>query len=116
MSKAEIDGRKIGWEDLNSLHFGAEYIADLGSLILPLRGGFYTNPTIGLDDNEDQIKGIVFTAGGGLVFESITFDLGMELGAFSEYEIIDGFEVFTVSQGTFRLTMGAVVHLGDLMN
>jgi len=129
--KETIDGF---WEDVNSFHLGAELVVSMGNLAVPLRAGFYTLPTVAKDfdayDNDippdyegEQITGVVITGGGGLATGPLVLDLSMELGIIGDYYVNSGLNdpfgqpiPLTVSQGFFRINLGAVVHLGDLMN
>ncbi len=120
------------WENVNSFHVGAEFVIPIGAIALPLRAGLYTLPTVAKDFNAnnppdyegEQITGIVLTGGGGLVLGAIVLDLSMELGIIGDYYVYSQFDDFntgepipwTVSQGFFRINMGVVVHIGDLIN
>ncbi len=122
------------WENVNSFHLGTEFVVSLGDIAVPLRAGFYTMPTVAKDfdandtdippDYEgEQITGIVLTGGGGLVLGAVALDLSMELGIIGDYYVYGDDDPFsnepipwTVSQGFFRINMGVVVHIGDLIN
>ena len=127
--KETIDGF---WENVNSFHVGAELVILIGDLALPLRAGFYTLPTVARGfnsenppnyDDGDQVTGIVLTGGGGLALDALVLNLSVELGLVGEYGVYSGFRTYdtsepipyTVSQGFFRVNMGAVVHIGDLI-
>jgi len=129
----QYETEKDFWENLNSFHFGAELVVSMGNMAIPLRAGFYTFPTVSREYNPgdlpfpqffsgEQISGIVITGGGGLATGPLVLDLSMELGIINDYDY--GYYIpeipvtlpLVISQGFFRINMGAVVHLGDLMN
>jgi len=113
------------WEDINSFHVGVEYLIMAGDLIIPIRGGFYTNPTVGtsydpnkVDFKGDQIKGNVITVGVGLAFERLLINAAVELGSIDEYVAAEYFGdppelyVLNLKQSFVRFSIGAVLHLG----
>jgi long-chain fatty acid transport protein len=104
--------------DFSSIHFGLEYLAGSGNSIIPLRVGFYTEPTFRLDQNEDQIVAKVFTAGAGLLLGNVILDASFEWATSSaEFDLSDEFGIpdFIIeeSESGFRVTVGAVLHLGN---
>ena len=104
--------------DFSSIHFGLEYLAGSGSSIIPLRLGFYTEPTFRLDQNEDQIVANVFTVGAGLLLGNVILDASFEwASASAEFDLSDEFGIpdFIIeeSENNFRITVGAVLHLGN---
>jgi len=119
ISDLEIEGNSIeGLNDLNSLHFGLEYLAESGNSVMPLRVGFYTDPTMLVDENEDQVVGNVFTAGIGFILDKIILDAGFEWAMYSfnrDLSYIFGVSDFVIeqSENDFRFTVGAVLHLGN---
>jgi hypothetical protein len=102
-------------DDLNgsSIHAGLEYLAQSGENIIPLRAGFFTYPTTDLDDNYEQVKYLGVAAGMGIVMDKIILDGSFEwiLGSFIGDTEEDGSDVdYTYNE--FRITIGAVMHLG----
>jgi len=101
--------------DLNgsSIHAGMEYLAQSGTSVVPLRLGVFTYPTTTIDDNMEQIKYLGLSAGMGLVMDKIILDGSFEwmLGSFIGDTEEDGSDV-TYTYNEFRITVGAVMHLG----
>jgi hypothetical protein len=116
--QVDLEDYEIYEYDANSIHIGMEYLAQSGENVLPLRIGFYTLPTLGEDRNGDQIKFNAFTAGAGLVMESIILDASVEFITGSieveEYESFSGTYIDTdISIKDFRFTLGAAIHFGQ---
>ena len=83
-----------------------------GKSIVPLRIGFYTLPTPGVDENDDQIKFSGITAGIGVILGTVILDGSFEY-IFGSYvgDTEDDHDVdYTVSD--FRITGGGTVHFG----
>jgi len=90
-----------------------EYLAQAGNSVLPLRLGFYTLPTPGVDENDDQISFNGITAGLGIILGKIILDGSFEY-VFGSYvgDQEDSRDVdYTVSD--FRVTVGGTIHFGD---
>ncbi len=100
-----------GWEDINQLRLGAEYLIMSGTNILPVRLGIATTPTLFKDDNDEQINGVNLTAGVGLIMGNINLDLGLEYNAYP-YEIDMQSEKYNYSENYFRFIISGVFHLG----
>ena len=113
VSKVEIDGTPLsdfGQEDLNSLHFGLEYL--LGDeTIIPIRLGFYSNPLGFKDDEDQQVVAGVLTAGTGISIGNILVDASFEYSR-AEY-VIDKSINAKLTTTDLIFTLGAVMHLGD---
>lgn len=120
-SSAEIeeDGEtyEVGMEDANSLHFGLEYLAESGDSFMPLRLGFYTQPTPATDYNDDQVTYNGITTGIGIIMEKLIIDgsfeyvFGTYVGDSESDEFGDMREV-EYTHNDFRITVGAALHLG----
>lgn len=105
-------------EDANSLHFGLEYLAESGENILPLRFGFYTQPTPATDYNDDQVTLNGITAGAGLIMDKLIIDgsfqylFGSYVGDTETDEFGNDREV-DYTQNDFKVTVGATLHFGE---
>jgi long-subunit fatty acid transport protein len=105
-------------EDANSLHFGLEYLAESGENILPLRLGFYTQPTPAMDANDDQVTLSGITAGAGLIMDKLILDgsfqylFGSYVGDTEINEFGNDREV-DYTQNDFKVTVGATLHFGE---
>lgn len=108
------DGESIeaGWEDINQVRLGAEYLYMSGNTILPLRLGFATTPTLFVDENDDQIVGANLTAGMGIIMGNINLDLGVEYNVYT-YEIDFGYETFEWKDNYLRFIIAGVFHFGQ---
>ena len=99
-------------QNANSIHVGMEYLAQAGKSVVPLRLGFYTLPTPGVDDNDDQIIFSGITAGIGVILGSVILDgsfeyiFGSYVGDTEDERNVD----YTVSD--FRVTIGGTIHFG----
>jgi len=60
--------------DLDQIRVGGEYLAVSDFAVIPLRAGWQTYPTLSADDNGDQIIGMGWSAGTGLIFETFTLE------------------------------------------
>ena len=113
------DGDPFTKENANSFHVGLEYLAGSGSSVLPLRLGFYTVPTAFQDYNEDAVSFNAITAGIGIIMDKIILDASFEyiFGSFAgddEAEWIGGEKkIVDFDLSDFRITVGAVIHLGS---
>ena len=98
----------------SSIHAGMEYLAQSGESIVPLRIGVFTYPTTDTDDKNEQVKYLGLSAGMGLVMDKIILDGSFEwmLGSFIGDTEEDGSDV-TYTYNEFRITIGAVLHLGN---
>jgi opacity protein-like surface antigen len=96
----------------NSIHVGLEYLMTSGESILPVRLGFYTEPLLLEDYNEDQIKNNVFTAGIGIIMGNIILDGAIEWAktSFVWGETYGTNEEYDYSGNEFRISIGAVMH------
>jgi len=101
-------------QDANSIHFGLEYLAESGDNYMPLRVGFYTEPTLGTDSNDDQIVYSALTGGIGFVMDQIILDGSFEY-VFGSYTVdeawINEWDV-EYTYNDFRITLGGAIHLG----
>ena len=114
-AKLEFDGEESDLTDQNSnsIHVGMEYLIQGGKSVVPLRIGFYTLPTPGVDDNGDQISFNGVTAGLGIILGKVIFDGSFEY-IFGKYvgDEVNGNDVdYSVSD--FRITVGGTIHFGD---
>ncbi len=113
-AKMEFDGEEMEFTDqnANSFHVGMEYLAQAGKSVVPLRVGFYTLPTPGVDDNDDQITFSGITAGIGVILGTVILDgsfeyvFGSYVGDTEDERDVD----YTVSD--FRITVGGTIHFG----
>jgi long-subunit fatty acid transport protein len=114
VADVEIDGETLtALEDVNlsSIHFGAEYLAGSGNSIIPIRLGYYTDPTAYLDANEKQIIDNVITAGVGVILGNVILDGSFEW-SMQSYDILEiNDTLIDFSGNNFRFTFGAVLHL-----
>ncbi|MCB0282896.1 MAG: hypothetical protein H6627_01500 [Calditrichae bacterium] len=94
--------------DLNSIHFGLEYLIQNGNAIFPIRAGFYTNPLLQMDDNGDQIVTNVITVGTGIVMGTFIVDAAFEIES-AEYDYGQG---LVYDETNMRLTLGGTIHFG----
>ncbi len=99
-------------ENANSIHVGLEYLAEAGNNVLPLRVGFYTLPTPGIDENDDQISFNAVTAGLGIIMGNIILDGSFEyvFGSYVGAQVAGTDVDYTVND--FRVTVGGVIHFG----
>jgi hypothetical protein len=109
-------------EDLNddlsgtSFHAGMEYLAQTGNNVMPLRLGVFTQPTTTTDVNGDQISFLGLATGIGLVLNNIVLDGSFEWIIGSYVGALEGDnndEDVTYTSNEFRVTIGAVIHLGQ---
>ena len=109
-----VTGQKsnAGYEDINQLRLGAEYLMMSGNSVLPLRLGFATTPTLFKDSNDDQISGVNLTAGIGLIMGNINLDLGLEYNAYPYQFDIQGTK-YDYSENYLRFIISGVFHLGN---
>jgi len=104
--------------DLNSFHLGMEYLIIRGDAVFPLRIGFYTNPMMDSikEEDGDQAVNKVFTLGVGLVMNRFIIDAAFEYENSSIYKDLnyEGYDIsWQKNVNSFRMTLGATVHLGD---
>ena len=140
LKKFTLEGVEVDLSDLpestdiyeyntSSIHFGIEYLAETGNSVMPLRLGVFTVPTVGEDDSGtyndltetysggEQIKFLGLSGGMGLVMDKIILDgsiewiLGSFVGDTEDYEGTTENVDYTVND--FRVTFGAVLHLGN---
>jgi long-subunit fatty acid transport protein len=114
-AKVEFEGgeeEEFTDQNANSFHVGMEYLAQAGKSVVPLRIGFYTLPTPGVDENEDQITFSGITAGIGVILGTVILDGSFEyiFGSYVGGEENDSSVDYTVSD--FRITVGGTVHFG----
>ncbi len=102
--------KEIGGEDLNSIHFGAEYLITSGNSVIPVRLGFYTDPSNAVDDSGEQIVTKVLTAGIGIILGNVVLDGSFEWGKTESVENED-FDITFKGNG-FLMSLGAVIHFG----
>ncbi len=106
--KEEVEVDKLD-VDLNSFHVGLEYLIITQSVVIPLRGGFYTRPFHMWDKDNEQVKANVFTLGAGIMVGSLIFDAAFEFEPLSyEYS-----STTTIEQKYLRMTLGATIHFGE---
>ncbi|MBD3226406.1 MAG: hypothetical protein GF313_16880 [Caldithrix sp.] len=109
-----IDDEKVeGFEienNLNSIHFGAEYLLTMGDVIVPLRAGFFTNPSLMTDAEDNQIVENVFAFGGGLVMGNFIINGSMEIGVDTHDEDWGYSDYVQYSGATARMTLGSTIH------
>ena len=114
----EAEGEEVtlgdwGAENANSFHVGLEYLAQAGSSVMPLRVGFYTLPTPGTDEKDDQITFSAFTAGLGIIMGNLILDGSFEYisGTFAGAtdDMGNGIDF---KQSDYRVTIGGTVHFG----
>ena len=91
---------------------GLEYLAQAGKSVVPLRLGFYTLPTPGEDEQEEQISFSAVTAGVGVILGTVILDASFEyiFGTWAGDEENDQFVDYSSSD--FRITIGGTVHFG----
>ena len=106
------ESEETGWEDINQVRVGAEYLYMSGNTILPLRLGFATTPTLFKDENDEQIVGANLTAGLGLIMGNINLDLGVEFNVYT-YEIDTGVETYEYKDNYLRFIIAGVFHFGQ---
>ncbi|MFZ5518600.1 MAG: OmpP1/FadL family transporter [Candidatus Zhuqueibacterota bacterium] len=106
------ESMEMGWEDINQVRLGAEYLYMSGNTVLPLRLGFATTPTLFKDENDDQIVGANLTAGIGLIMGSINLDLGVEYNVYS-YEIDAITDTYEYNDNYLRFIIAGVFHFGN---
>ena len=94
---------------LNSIHLGLEYLIVTQSIVIPLRGGFYTKPLHVWDVEDAQVKDNVFTLGVGVMVGSLILDAAFEF----EPSSYDYSSTLSVEKNTMRTTLGASFHFGD---
>jgi long-subunit fatty acid transport protein len=114
-AKLEFDGEEVdleGAQNANSIHVGLEYLAQAGKSVVPLRLGFYTLPTPGVDDQEEQISYNAVTAGVGVIMGTVILDGSFEyiFGSYAGDEENDQYVDYSTSD--FRVTIGGTVHFG----
>ncbi|KAA3617448.1 MAG: hypothetical protein D8M58_02255 [Calditrichaeota bacterium] len=102
---------KIGGKDINSIHFGGEYLITSGNSVIPVRLGFYNNPSGAVDDAGDQIVTNVLTAGVGLILGNVILDGSFEFGGTEA--VIDDDDNITFKGNEFLMSLGAVIHFGN---
>jgi long-subunit fatty acid transport protein len=114
-SNAEYDDGDIFSDyDINSFHAGLEYLIFLGNVVMPVRAGFYTQPTLNEDANGDQIASNRITGGIGLVLGNIVLDGAVEYGKLSYLNTkFDSGEEINYSQNDLLITFGATFHFGN---
>ena len=95
--------------DLNSFHVGLEYLIVTQSVVIPLRGGFYTKPQHIWDNESEQVKDNVYTVGAGIMVGSLILDAAFEFEP-SSYNYSS---TLYVEKNTMRTTLGASFHFGD---
>ncbi len=90
--------------DLNQFRVGGEYLVVNDFAVIPLRAGWQTYPTLYADHNDDQIIGMGWSAGTGLIFERFTLEFtyshqGYEIdyGEFMGYDDIETVGKNTIS-------------------
>ncbi|MCK5078244.1 MAG: hypothetical protein KAR38_17815, partial [Calditrichia bacterium] len=100
--------------DLNSLHFGIEYLLMSGDAVLPLRVGYYTKPLfLTWDEDGDQVVNGVLALGAGLVMNNIIIDASMEFEPQTSFAGYDYYgDPVDLKRKMFRITIGATFHFG----
>jgi long-subunit fatty acid transport protein len=103
------DFEEEDYNNLSSFHVGMEYLIVTESIVIPLRGGYYTRP-LGFKDYQDElVQDNVFTLGAGLMIGSVVFDASFEF----EPMAYDLSSTVAISKNTLRTTLGASIHFGD---
>lgn len=95
--------------DLNSFHVGLEYLIVTQSVVIPLRGGFYTKPLHVWDKDNEQVKDNVYTLGAGVMVGNFIVDAAFEF----EPSSYDYSSTLSVEKNTMRTTLGATLHFGE---
>jgi len=77
--------------DINQIRVGAEYLLVTDFAVIPIRGGWHNYPTLfsNVDEDgefDDQVIGMGFAVGSGLIFQKFAFDVTFTYDA---YEIVD---------------------------
>ena len=115
LDKIEVEGESV-YEDVditgNSFHVGLEYLMQAGQNPMPIRLGYFTFPTTQFDVNDDQVTFNGVSAGLGLLMGNFILDGAFEwvFGSFPG-DTENGDDV-NYSYNDFRVTVGAVIHLG----
>ncbi len=103
--------------DLNSYHVGLEYMIVTQSVVIPLRGGFYTKPLFVWDKDNNQVTDNVFTLGVGVMVGDFIVDAAFEFESSSYdgyYTDYNGYSVLAaIEKNTVRTTLGATFHFGE---
>ncbi|MCK5051547.1 MAG: hypothetical protein KAS53_07450 [Candidatus Cloacimonetes bacterium] len=68
-------------ENLSQFRVGAEYLVVTDFIVIPLRAGYQSVPTLMADINGDPIIGSGFSFGTGLIFEKFAFDTAFTMAA-----------------------------------
>lgn len=75
--------------NLNKVRFGGEYLLVSDFIILPIRVGWQTYPTL-YEDNAGQVVGMGWSIGSGLIFERFSLDFTfLQQGYNAEYDSYD---------------------------
>ena len=72
-------------ENLKYYRIGAEYILETDFVTVPLRIGYYNEPTILADANMQQVIGSGYSLGIGLTFDRFVFDIAYTRSAHENY-------------------------------
>jgi long-subunit fatty acid transport protein len=98
----------------NSFHVGLEYLAESGNSVIPLRLGFFTQPSPGEDEKRDQISFTGLTAGLGLIMGQVILDGSFEY-LFGTYagDTDENDNAVDFKQTDFRVTIGGTIHFGQ---
>jgi long-subunit fatty acid transport protein len=115
-AEIEVEGADEAFEftdqNANSVHVGLEYLAEAGKNVMPLRLGFYTIPTPGVDENDDQVTFSAVTAGLGVIMGTIILDGSFEYVFGSFVGDTEDSRDVDYSVSDFRVTIGGTIHFG----
>jgi len=88
-------------DDLNQIRVGIEKIYVTDFVVIPLRIGYQTVPTLMIDSNDDPIIGNGFSFGTGLIFEKFAFDTAFTMAINENIRPSGGNQVNTYSKLIF---------------
>lgn len=99
-------------KDLNPIRVGAEYLVVTDNLVIPVRAGFKTVPTLFADfdvngDVDKQVTGTAISAGSGIIFKKFAFDIALTRRAF---DIKDNYNETKREFSYFILSGSAIIY------
>lgn len=103
----------LGAEDANSIHVGLEYLFQGSNSVLPFRLGYFTQPTINTDLDDEQIVYSGLSAGLGIVMNNFIIDGSVEyvFGTYAgDYDAFG--ELVDYNSSDLRISIGGVIHIG----
>ena len=98
--------------DLNQFRIGTEYLIVSDFAVIPIRLGFFTDPTllsyINQDNDVDQIKGNGLSIGSGLIFGKFSFDVSATISGW-EIDFGNG-----IKESNYRSVIGlsGIIYFG----